>query len=227
LTHILKGKKNISQGTIVKIANGLKLKGRELDFFECLVKFNQSNKKEEQEFFLSQLITIRPKKLSENLLLEQYSILENWHCTVIREMVGLPDFREDPVFISNRLNGRIRPSQVKKALQILKSTKLLVKDENGKLVHSDRVLRTTDEIQSLAIQKYHKSCMELGSEVIVNTPLKKREFSSVTMTLSPEQFEKLKDKIKIFRDEIIRMELAKPSKENQVCQFNMQFFSMT
>ena len=55
ISEVIKGKKNLSQKLILKLATVLQFNDQENNYFEILVKFNQSKSMEEKNHFFLQL----------------------------------------------------------------------------------------------------------------------------------------------------------------------------
>lgn len=225
LSMVINGRRNLSSSKTVYLGQVLGLKSRELSFFETLVKFNQAATLNEKAFFLDQINIIKPKRVSPVLDTQHFEVLENWHALVIREMMRLPDFIEDPKWIVDRLEKRVSESDVRLALKRLQLSKIVARDKDGKLKPSSELLTTSDEVNSIYVQKYHSSCARLAQRILEEESLQKREFASINKTLSESQFKLLKQKIKNFRDEIL--DLVSDDTQNEgVYQINIQLLNL-
>src|SRR5262249_30597860 len=142
----------------------------------------------------------RRQPAQANIPFDSFTLLANWHALVIRELARLPNFIPDAQGIAGRLKGLLSVQDVKRALKILIDTNLLTADESGRLFPSDETLRTSDEINSFAIRKYHASCLELGKEILQTVSVEEREFASMNIVLDDEGKSKLKDLIKEMRE---------------------------
>lgn len=225
LSLVLRSKRDVSSRVMIPLGSALGLHGRELTYFETLIKFNQAQTLREKEYYFEQLSDARPRRLDPNLSLEQYRALMSWHCMVIRELSKHPLFKPDPKLISRMLKGRLSPAQARQALELLLKTGLAKTDDAGRFVPSEQVLVSGDEVKSLAIQAYHRSCLELAMDVLANDEVDQREFASINLILTPAQFNELKQRIKSLREEFVQM----PHDENatDVCQININLLKLT
>lgn len=226
LSMVINKKRNLSPPKVLSLGKAMGFKSKELVYFEVLARFSQAENSDDKEFYLNSLVALRPKQIDSKLSFEQYHILENWHCLVIRELVELPNFNPDPKVVSRRLRNLIRPKEVKRAWELLLRTGLVINSEDGSYQKKDAFIKTTDEIRSHAIQRYHKSCLDLGKKMIDKTSVKDREFSSVNLNLTREEFEMAKSKIKEFRDGLVTLGSSYQDSKT-VCQFNMQLFKIS
>ena len=102
----------------------------------------------------------------------------------IRELVLLPDFKEDPEWIAKKLSPPITPRRAKAALEVLQDLGFLKRDEkSGRLIQSERNITTDREVVSLAIANFHRQMMQQASESIERTRAAKRDISSLTLAL--------------------------------------------
>ena len=72
------------------------------------------------------------------------------------------------------------------ALERLKRLELVDELENGELKRIHSRLNTTDDIFNSSIQKAHVEDMELARESLLNDPVEVRDFTSLTIPVSPK-----------------------------------------
>lgn len=225
LSLVINGKRNLSSEKAALVGRAIGLRGNELKYFESLVRFNRTKEQTAKTHFLRELSLLRPKKSVGRRTLDESDVLKSWHAMAIRELVTLPQFSSDPRIISILLRGLLSPLDAKRALDLLIQTKLIT-EKDGAYVPSEASIQTSDEVRSLLIQQYHKSCLDLGRRVIETQPLRDREFGCVNMAISADSFRLVKEKLKALREEIVQMALKDPAPD-RVCQLNFQFFQLT
>jgi uncharacterized protein (TIGR02147 family) len=80
---------------------------------------------------------------------------------------------------------------------------------------------------SPAMAKKYAAGMELTArESLENVPVEKREISGLTMGVSNECIERIKQRIRIFKEEIISMIVDDKKEPASVYQMNFQFFPL-
>lgn len=223
LSLILSGKRNVSSAKIAALGQAVDLEGDHLRYFQSLVRFNQAKTAEEKRFFFERMMEARPRTEARLLEQDQYEVLRNWHCLVLRELVRLPDFDPQPAAISARCRGRLSPSEAKDALDLLVRTGLVARTDAGEYKAGEETLRTSDEVRSIAVQQYHESCLELGKQALRQDPLESREFASVNFALTEDQVQWVKRRLKDLRDEVGGLPVQ-GGERRKVCQLNLQFF---
>jgi uncharacterized protein (TIGR02147 family) len=229
LKLVTDGKRNISTQACQKFIRALGLKKQMASYFETLVRMNQSKSDEDKEYFLAILKKLIPQSKKRDLNSESLKYLSEWLNPVIRDMVQLKDFREDPYWISRRLHSKTNLQEITKALHFLKSEGFLTTDENDRLVANDNMVLTSDEIKNLAIRNYHRQMQKQALEALENVPMEEREFGALTIILPDEASDELKHKLKSFRQEIHKwsMQVAEESGGDQVVQLNFQMYPHT
>lgn len=225
LQLVMQGKRNLSQQGIMKCLQALKLKKAEAEFFENLVRFNQSKTDEERNFYYTRIAA--SKQYTELKVLEkaQYEYYSKWYHAAVREMVLLKTFVPQPAWIAARLQPSITEHEAAESLQLLEQLGLLVR-KNGKLTQQDRYVDSGDEVTSLAVANFHRQMLDRASEAIDTQNPKNRELSAVTFAVSEKRLREAKKMIQDFRKKISQF-LSEEDAAEQVCQLNMQLFSLS
>ncbi len=226
LKDVITGRRNLTLSIMERYAAAMKLNKRESRYFEILVRFgNSKNNNEKNEAFID-MIRMRGKSGIKFLGIEHYDFFSKWYHSAIREMVTLPDFKEDPEWIAKTLNPPITPAQAKKALDLLLSIGILTRDDKGTLIQKDAIISSEYEMASSALRNFHSQMISLAGEAIENTPRQKREISSLTLGMSERFYERLKERIRIFKEEILNMIVEDKGDSDTIYQVNFQLFPL-
>lgn len=226
LKLIMDGHRNLSQEGIRKFCKGLKLKKDEQEFFENLVHMNQSGTDEERNYYYQRLASSKKYTAATNLEKEQYEYYSKWYNVAIRELVVLPDFKDDPKWIAEKLGNNITSREAAQSIKLLIKLKLLERDANGKLRQVDSSLTTGPEVKSLAVANFHREMLKKAGASIERTSHKHRDISSLTIPVSKETLEKVKKKLQEFRKELHGF-IAEQEDYDTVYQFNFQLFNLS
>lgn len=224
---VLHGKRNLSPASIVKLIKALQLDHKQGAYFEALVLFNQATDDKEKDRYFERLVTLRPIAKIAEITPEIYEYLTHRHYVVIREMVALTDFHEDPHWIAAHLNAALKPDQIKKAIAVLLKLNLLKRNGNGQLMHTRTALTTPADIFSFEIRNYHRSVLNDAKEAILNVPPRLRDLRAATLPVSLEHVPAIKRIIDNCCGEILAL-ISKGKKNfSDIYQFNMQFYPVT
>jgi uncharacterized protein (TIGR02147 family) len=223
LKRVMEGERNLSVESIQKFAKALKLNKEETLYFRSLVLMNQAAHSDEKLRYAKEIASLgKFRKLQplKNLQLKFYS---KWYLTIVREMVCLPDFQEDPEWIARKLHPSITKKEAASAVEELLELELIKRNGEGKLVQTDNHVSTGDEVTSAFLIQYHKEILKRAAESIDSVTREKRDISSMAIGVSKDVALKLKEMIQKFRREIVEV-CSQGDRVEVVYLFNMQLF---
>ena len=226
IQHIIAGKKRVSNTAVHQLAVAMKLNKKEHAFFEALVAFNQAKSDDEKVHRFEKLISFKAYAQAQTIGTEQYEYFSRWYYVAIRELVNLEGFKDDAAWVAKQLNPKISSLQASDALQVLKRLKLITKNEKGEWIAHDPHIATEREVASLTAAQFHKQMIKCGYDALEQDS-SIRDISSLTMSLSEEEFSEVKKRIGQFREEIQDYLSKSTEKAERVCQLNYQFFHLT
>jgi uncharacterized protein (TIGR02147 family) len=226
LLHLIKGTKNLSNESIVKISKALGLSASEGEYFELLVHFTQAKDNDTKDYFYRKMLSC---KKSLNLIRigeEQYDYYTKWYHPVIRSLVSKVAFGNDYGLLASRLVPRITAAEAKQSVTLLVKLGLIKKGDDGNWMQTDPILSTGDEVTSLNIVNYHKQVSKLAENAFDRSMREERDISALTLGISSRAFTRIKHRLQSFRKEI--MAIAKGSENaDRVYQLNLQFFPVS
>lgn len=226
LKMVMDGERGLTPNSIRKFAKALRLKRHEERFFEDLVWFTQAKSHDEKNHHYKKLTTSRRFLKVRHIENDQFEYFSKWYYAVIREMVTIPGFKEDPVWIARKLRPTITVTEAKATIELLLRLGLLKRDESGRLVQTDKTVATADEVKSLALGNFHREMIHKAAEAVTNNKARHRNISSLTVALSREKFNEVKQRINEFRKEL-RSLLEECETPQAIYQINFQLFHLT
>jgi len=204
LRLVADGKRNLSHASIARFAAGLGLTEEEHDGFEALVHLGRASNDDERNRYYEKLSHHgRHHSPTRQLEQAQFEVYSSWFVLPVREMLLLPDFEEDPYWISRRLRPSITHAQATRALELLQQTGLAVRDESGCLRPADIKLATPPSVQSLGVRNYHRALLKLSASALDRLPVDSRNITSVTVCLGKRQYELVSKRIEALRLELL------------------------
>ena len=228
LKLVMEGERNIGQAALPQFIKGLSLDGTMAAYFATLVRMNQSKSDAEKETCFAMLRELTPQAKRRDLHGDEHTYLSHWIYPVLREMVSLSDFREDPYWISRRFVGAASVSDVSQALKFLIEAGFL-KREDGRLLAVDNMVFSSDEMRSLAIRNYHRQMLDLAKHALEALDLNEREYGAVTVVLPEAAIPALKQRIKDFRRDLHSWaaHTIEGTDAEAVVQVNVQMYPVT
>lgn len=226
LKLVIDGNRSLSAKTIQKFGKAFKFNREELQCFEALVFYCKSKTHEEKDYYLRKLKQFKKFGLAKNINQEMDMYFAHWYLPVIREMVALPDFRENPKWIAKRLAPPITPTQAEAGLELLLKLGLLTRNEDQRLVQAQSQLFSGSEGESQHLWNFHRVMISKGYSAL-KKPTIERDVSCITFPVSPEKFKAIRTLIYDFYAHIEEtlQEDKEPSKE--IAHINVQFFKLT
>lgn len=206
LKLVAEGKRNLSLSSIAAFGKALGHSRKDQEIFENLVLLCQAQTDADRNRYYARLRKLRGKGQSSRatqMEKAQYDVYSRWYVIPIRELMLQPDFQEDPEWIARRLRPAIRPSEARKALDLLTDVGLAVRDDSGRLRPTTiKLAATGNPVGPLAARNYHRSMLELAAKTLDTVAVEQRNISSLTISLTPEQYEEVCERIAEFRKEI-------------------------
>jgi uncharacterized protein (TIGR02147 family) len=223
---IMDGERNLSTVGIHKFAKGFKLNKSSTQFFECLVHFNQAKTVDEKNHYYARILQSKNHLEAKPLEVSQYRYFSNWYYVALRELVGLKSFREDPNWINRMLGSKLSYEDIHEAVTVLLELGLVFRNEQKCLKLTEAKIATSSDIESLAVFNFHQEMIAKAKEALEKTPSSLRDISALTVSVTKDQFDQIKDRVNQFRREI--HEIANQGKDKQaVYQLNLQLFNLS
>lgn len=227
LTNIINGKRNPGPQLQEKFVRYFKFNDDEQEYFSDLVKLHKV--KGDPRLSLALKEKMSRKKIKGNFQFlddTTFSAISSWHYYAIREMVALPQFQEDYDWIAKNLQFKVTPREIKKALEDLLELGLIERGENGELQSNDTLLKTSEDVASEGLRRFHEQMISNGKVSIREVPVNERDISGRTINIDEKNLPELKKLIREFRDKV--SELFEESEYGtRTYQLNLQLFPLT
>lgn len=227
LQRIIKGDRNLTKDYIPKFSEALGLDKKEQQYFDALVSFNQAKGPEAKRYYLELLHNLKKGSISSRISDAQYEYISKWYYPVIREMVVMYDFKDDPKWIRKKLRNKLTEREIEEALNTLQRLGLLNRCGDGRFVQTEAHIGTEDEVAHTGAYAFHQQVLSIAKEILATIDAESREFSGVTMTISKKQFREIKRKIHEFKNNIVQYIADNPDIPETVFQLNLMLFPFT
>ena len=172
---------------------------------DLLVMYQEVSDPDSKEGHLKSLLKYQEKQRTPTpLRAERIKFLLEWHHGVVRELINLKDFNENPKWIASRLGNKISEEQARESLDLLLRLGMLVRNENGKLEQKEPLLTSSDEVPSHVLRSLHRTFLRKAINSIFSIPIDKRELSGLVISVSSQHMKEIKEEIKEFRKKLNR-----------------------
>ena len=225
LKLVIDGKRNLTAGSAERFATALELTSSETAFFRELVGFGQARSAAEKNRHFERIGAYHQHRAVCALQRHQFEYLSCWWYPAIRELIACDGFVEDECWIADRLVPPITPVQARQALALLLELGVVERDPDGRLRQREPMLSTGAEVRSLAVGNFHRQMMERAAAAIELCERAERDISGVTVALSAESFQRVKQMIVALRAELLALS-AGDGRPTRVVQVNFQLFPL-
>ena len=227
LKMIIDGQRQLTTKSMDKFCHAFYITGREKDYFEILVKYNQSKDPDEKDLLLDELKEIRPRTTFSDIEKNKQEYLTKDYYSVIREMVLLQDFQEDPKWIADRLSPKISVQEARTALEVLQKLNLIKKNEDGKFVQIDSVVGTSQNTKVLESFHFHEMLLNKARTGLTIVPSQKRNFQALVVPLNSDIIALINEKMERLILEVLDEVNLENIEYDDVYQMSLQFFPVT
>jgi len=219
LSLVLNGKRNISPDLASRLCDALKFTKKESAYFTTLVRYNQSENPDEKKRLFEELLALRPSN-ARSIASDQQQYFNKWYYSAIREILAFHKFKDNYDELAATVQPQIKASEAKKAIDLLGKLQLIRKNEDGFYEVTSRFMTTGESWHSIAIRQYQEEMLVLAKDALEKIPRDERDFSTMTISLSQDGFNKVREGLKQFRHQIFEI----VEKENHVdCAYQLNF----
>ncbi|MBU0505721.1 MAG: TIGR02147 family protein [bacterium] len=227
LKMIMDGERTLTNKSVQKFCEILKIKGKEKEYFEALVEFNQTEDPDKKQNLFNKIDKLRPRVTFSKIEQHQNKYLTNDYYAAIREMVLLEDFQEDAKWIAAKCLPRISPGEAREAIETLLELKLLIRDNTGKLIQSDPIVDTGPMASAMEAFSFHEAVLNKARRYLSHLEQEKRNFSALTIPIPSHLEREISQRIDSFQNDILGLVNADDIHYDGVYQLNVQFFPVT
>jgi uncharacterized protein (TIGR02147 family) len=225
-TEVTGGLRNLSKGKIPGFSRALELDDREHAFFERLVSFNDAKSSQAKQLLYEQVLKALPSR-AQQVKLTQMEYFSKWYYVAVREALSVIPVSGDCEALAAALHPPITAAQARGALKLLERLSLIERDPGGvwRARHA-ALLGKRDEATAVLMRAFQGEMIGRARDALETVPQAHRDISTVTMSISPGGFGRLKGAIEDFRKRV-RDIVRSDTGEDRVIQLNIQVFPLT
>ncbi len=181
LSEILSGKHGLSEKTADKIAENLRLKPRDRQFWRDLILSESARNEKVRELAKVRLDAARNANSHVQIKEDQFRVISDWYHAAILELTQVKGFRSDLFWISDRLGITMTDTQI--AIERLMHLNLLKIDNSGNWLANPDVFSTFSETPSIAIRRFHRQILSMHIESLIQDPMEDRITQSMIVAI--------------------------------------------
>ena len=225
LARILNGTRHAGREMMHKLIAFLGLKKKEAEYFSLIARFESIKDENKRRDCYRKILKMRAER-NKPIPPGNYRFFEQWYHIALFELLRTEKYTGDNAAFGAMLVPPISESKTRKAIELLKRLGYIQESKDGSIRPAQPFLTTGDTWESVAIHAFQSAMSNLGAQALDTIPKEERDFSTLTMALSKEAFEKVRDVVKKARMEIsaIERDCAAP---DRVYQINFQCFPLS
>ncbi|RJO68958.1 MAG: TIGR02147 family protein [Myxococcales bacterium] len=223
--RLIEGERKLSDDLARRLAETLGFGEAEAAFFLDLVRFGQAKSTPEKAEAL-ELLRRRRRFLRVNQLeLDRFDYFTDPLALVLRGLVDLKGFKEDPAWIAARLPFRTTPKKIRETLDRLLKEGHLERSPEGRLTPAHQHEDAGDRLGNLHLRRYHLLMLELAGKAM-ELPPETRLFSGLSMSIPLEAYCEITKELAECRERI-RQIVDRHADTEAVYHLEMTFFPLT
>jgi uncharacterized protein (TIGR02147 family) len=225
LNRILSGSRNIGPSLLPPVVTFLGLKSREAEYFSLLVGFSRTSHPGKKRHLYERILRMRGE--SRSVIPEQkYNLFEQWECLALHQLLRIVPDCSDPARLGAMLAPKVSASHLRKALDLLERNEMIRANDRGGYSPAETSMTTGETWQGVAIHGFQKTAARMAMNALDSFPKSERDFSTLTVSLSPGSFEAARDIMRKARQEILALD-EKETDPRRVYQMNFQLFPLS
>ena len=222
LLRVSQGKIHLTLSLVKPMAEFFELDEKETAYWTELVCFGRAKTDAEalNHYEKMQILKGIPLKRLAKKELEFY---RHWYCNPIRSIIGICRFKDDYEGLAECCTPPITVEEAKSAVKLLYDLNMISKDRDGYWKVNDTFVSTGGNWRSEAVRTFQKETIRLAGESLERHAPPLRDISTVTMTFNMDDIALIREKIKEFRSELLRLS-QEGDGDDTVFQLNVQLF---
>ena len=222
LLRVSQGKIHLTLSLVKPMAEFFELNEKETAYWTELVCFGRAKTDAEALNHYEKMQVLKGIPL-KRLAKKELEFYRHWYCNSIRSIIGICKFKDDYEGLAESCTPPISVDEAKSAVKLLYDLNMISRDRDGYWKVNDTFVSTGGNWRSEAVRTFQKETIRLAGESLERHNPPQRDISTVTMTFNMDDIALIREKIKEFRSELLRMS-QEGSGDDTVFQLNVQLF---
>ncbi len=222
LLRVSQGKIHLTLSLVKPMAEFFELDEKETAYWTELVCFGRAKTDAEALNHYEKMQVLKGIPL-KRLAKKELEFYRHWYCNSIRSIIGICKFKDDYEGLAESCTPPISVDEAKSAVKLLYDLNMISRDRDGYWKVNDTFVSTGGNWRSEAVRTFQKETIRLAGESLERHNPPQRDISTVTMTFNMDDIALIREKIKEFRSELLRMS-QEGDGDDTVFQLNVQLF---
>lgn len=222
--NVLAGRVKIGTTLADRFVNLIGLSGKEESYFRLLVDYNRVKDAANRERLFREILrlTNAPSRDMDRAALPYYS---HWRHAVVRALLDIYDFDgKNYNELAKMLHHKVSVKEIKESVLLLLELDLITFNDQGLLKLTDKSITCGKDIQQELLLAYQSQNFAQSREVICNPEIKGQKATTMTISVSEDAFDQIKEQINQMRSEIRSIVQQDKSPAQKLYQINLHLF---
>lgn len=196
---------------------------KEKQYFCYLVELERAKRPDLKEMVLKKLEALSPNNKVMSLEVDEFKLIEDWHHSILFELIDLYHGNLDISKISAQLE--ISNFEIKNSHERMERLELIQKNKIGlyKKVNNNIVVKSL--ISNKALQNYHTSMLQKASKALITQSPKKKYIGSETLSFDDSSLVEFNEITENYFQQVLKL-AEKSNKKNHIYHLGIQFFQL-
>lgn len=224
LRTVITGKRNLTPDAISKFIVGLSLEFNEAEAFKALVHYNQASDFKARQHYWETFLKLRPNSERRHRVKDEYLYLARMAYPILLILLRQPHTNKAKSALAS-MTG-LKMSEVEDGLQTLTELGAISVSHDGQITVNSDGFVTTNDTPSIARQTFHTNMLDKAKECL-NLDPSEREFQSMMIPLTKEEFLYLKERIRALVSEVDEKFGGRRPKSERAYALNINLIPIT
>ncbi len=223
LSRLYKKETHLAVDKIEPFAKVMNLSAKEELYFDQLVRLGRAKSDSEKDRITTELERLKGVQF-RTLQQDEELFFSQCHNMALRSLLGINEYTpKDHRIIGSTMIPTISINEVKESIELLTRLKMVELDKESIYRVTDTYISTKEQWSANAIHNYQKQNIALSQDALENLAKVERDISTVTFTMDISRMEELREKIKTFREDLLRFS-EEGCNDDAVMHLNLQLF---
>ncbi|MCB9495509.1 MAG: TIGR02147 family protein [Fibrobacteria bacterium] len=192
--QVVSGDRNLTPEASEKMILGLGISGRRAEYFKALVRYEQSERKDEKEKAWAEVNHLRKDSAFFRANRSHWRYYEHWWLPVLRNLVVHAPWGGDLALLAELVDPPITEAQARQGVALLEELDLVERDPSGRWRQTTTLLSSADIPAEIKVETRSET-LRLGLESLTRHDPSVRHASYYTLGLRRASYLRLLEKI--------------------------------
>ena len=225
--NVINGRVRIGATLAERFIKLLELDENETLYFRALITYSQTADRAEQELAFREMALLSPAN-TEELTENSISYYLHWRYAVVRALLDVYDFDgSDYKELMGKLIEPISLTSLKEAINLLTELNLVEYNDDGLLKPTATTISHGESIHRELLLRYQSKNFDHSAEVIVNHDVRPQKVTSLTLSMSEDTYNTVKERVTSLKNEIKSLVANESKNSERLYQLNVHLFPLS